>query len=190
MISADFPDHSVEKYCKIYPFPVWLWCTSNYQNENHTLCSTRLSHRTAMSPSCRNPRPCVSVFSCTLVSTVTMKQKFPSPRLSCSYSLLYIRGLVWSVQPLLSSPAAFILSSLCLLCIFCDALGVRLFTVLIFRFLFVIMWWAVNVSRRAAQGKLNPQLCQRSCFAKSAFIFLGFFSGVCHFDGLQAALAT
>lgn len=78
---------------------------------------------------------------------------------------------MWSVQPPLSSPAAFILSSLCLLCVFHDSLGVHLFTILIFCFLFVIMWWAVNVSRWAAQGKLNPQLCQRSCFTESVFIF-------------------
>lgn len=60
-----------------------------------------LSHRAAVSPSCRNPRPCVFVFffassspfvSCTLVSTVTTKQKRPSPPQSCSYSLPHIRG--------------------------------------------------------------------------------------------------
>lgn len=167
---------------------MWVWCTSNYHNENHTLCFVSSHRRVTVLQ-----RPSVSsspFVSCTLVSTVTTKQKCPSPSRSCSYSLPYIRILVWSVQPPLSSPAAFILSSLCLLCVFRDSLGVHLFTILIFRFLFVIMRWAVNVSRWAAQGKLNPQLCQRSCFTESAFISFFFFAGVCHFDGLQAALAT
>lgn len=113
----------------LYPSPVWVWCTSNYQNENQ-----RITHSFRLLP-------------------------------SWSYSLPYTRGLVWSS------------SSLCLLCIFCDSLGVHLLTVLIFRFLFVIMWWAVNVSRWAAEGNIKPTtlsaiLLHQECFY---FFIISFF---------------
>lgn len=130
-----------------------------WESENHTL----LSHRTAVLPSA--VRFCLLLSLCLVHFSLHSYHETESFRLlpSWSYSLPYTRGLVWSS------------SSLCLLCIFCDSLGVHLLTVLIFRFLFVIMWWAVNVSRWAAEGNIKPTTLSAILLHQECFYFFHFF---------------